>query len=134
MTAPALPPTWTDEHSLALILLSVSAVDGQMDTDEITQVGERVKALRSADVVDPVEVTQDAYEHLMRLAQHLENDAALIDTVQEHCVRLATKLDEDTKERVLQAIVTIAEADGRLDPSEVAAYRVATTVWSQEDA
>ncbi len=129
MNLPDLPSSWSNEHSLAIILLIVTAVDGQIDTVELGEVERRLDALNPERSVASVHLAQDAYEYLLKVSQLVEDDAELVKVVRVHAERVNSFISRDRKFQALNAILAISEVDEDIDPTEIEVYKAAADIW-----
>jgi len=106
------PDGWTLYHSIALLLVGASVIDGELAPEEVTIIRERLGAYPELGAPQEVMALVVPYFETLR-----GTDSAMW-ALDKHARQLAKALSEDACKLVANDIIAVVGADGELHPNE----------------
>jgi len=107
------PSGWTVYHTIALLLVAASCIDGDVDPDEVDTIHKRL--------YDYPDLEGDSYVVLraaVRRYEALRQADQVLPALDRHCRQMAKSLDPFTRRTVLDDIIAVIGADDEVQPSE----------------
>jgi uncharacterized tellurite resistance protein B-like protein len=108
------PEGWTLYHSIGLLLVGVSCIDGTLEPDEVEAIRRRLAQYPEVgdDTKQVLSVVVPYYERVRKAGDALR-------AFDKHCQRLARALPEDARKVVLDDLIAVVGSDDALHPDEL---------------
>lgn len=107
------PEGWTLYHSIALLLVGVSCIDGALEPGEVETIRRRL-----AQYPDVGDDTKQVLALVVPYYEGLRKTGDALKAFDRHCHRLAKALPEDARKVVLDDLLAVVGSDDALHPHE----------------
>lgn len=107
------PAGWTLYHSIALLLVSASAIDGTVDAEEVGTI--RTRLAQYPELEDDAKAVLQQAVHYY---ESLRKEGMVMKALDKHCRRMAKALPPEARKVVLDDVIAVVGADEELHEHE----------------
>ena len=110
-----VPDDWTPEHSVAALLVGMSMIDGDVDSQEMRALVDTLRGFPGIAAEDSTAVGRTAYSYLYGLQ---ESGADIVGALRGLGAELGMHYEQPTLESIYERLQDMAKADGEVHPME----------------
>jgi uncharacterized tellurite resistance protein B-like protein len=127
-----MPEDWTPEHSVAVVLIGMAMIDGQVDESEMRALVDVIRGIPGIKEVSSHAVGWQAYKHLSDLHSGGQ-DRLFVGTLRHHGTRLSNHYSPSVLQSIMERLEVMADADGQIHPMERRLMNAFQASWKLDD-